>query len=94
MHGSDGALWLIIWRIVQGIGGAFLFANSTAIVTDAFPANQRGTALGINSIAAIAGSFIGLHPRRRARPGELAPDLPRLGADRRVRHRVGVLHAA
>jgi MFS family permease len=60
MHGVDGALWLIIWRVVQGIGGAFLFANSTAILTDAFPANQRGTALGLNSIAAIAGSFIGL----------------------------------
>src|ERR1700748_3221598 len=59
-HGTAGALWLIIWRVVQGIGGAFLFANSTAILTDAFPANQRGTALGINSIAAIAGSFIGL----------------------------------
>jgi MFS family permease len=60
MHGTTGALWLIIWRIVQGIGGAFLFANSTAILTDAFPANQRGTALGLNSIAAIAGSFLGL----------------------------------
>ena len=60
MHGSDGALWLIVWRVVQGIGGAFLFANSTAILTDAFPANQRGMALGLNSIAAIAGSFIGL----------------------------------
>jgi MFS family permease len=60
MHGTNGALWLIIWRVVQGIGGAFLFANSTAILTDAFPANQRGTALGLNSIAAIAGSFIGL----------------------------------
>src|SRR5579863_3054680 len=59
-HGVAGALWLIIWRIVQGIGGAFLFANAAAIVTDAFPANQRGTALGLNSIAAIAGSFIGL----------------------------------
>jgi MFS family permease len=60
MHGTAGALWLILWRIVQGIGGAFLFANSTAILTDAFPANQRGTALGLNSIAAIAGSFVGL----------------------------------
>src|SRR6201990_1299939 len=60
MHGVAGALWLVIWRVVQGIGGAFLFANSTAILTDAFPANQRGTALGINSIAAIAGSFLGL----------------------------------
>jgi MFS family permease len=60
MHGTDGALWLITWRVVQGIGGAFLFANSSAILTDAFPANQRGTALGINAIAAIAGSFLGL----------------------------------
>ena len=58
--GSTGALWLILWRVVQGIGGAFLFANSTAILTDAFPVHQRGTALGLNSIAAIAGSFIGL----------------------------------
>src|ERR1700682_3041183 len=60
MHGGNGALWLIIWRVVQGIGGAFLFANAAAIVTDAFPANQRGRALSVNSIAAIAGSFIGL----------------------------------
>src|SRR6201987_6235850 len=60
MHGADGALWLIIWRVVQGIGGAFFFANAAAIVTDAFPASQRGTALSVNSIAAIAGSFIGL----------------------------------
>jgi MFS family permease len=60
MHGADGAMWLIVWRVVQGIGGAFLFANAAAIVTDAFPANQRGTALSVNSIAAIAGSFIGL----------------------------------
>src|SRR6202142_1797606 len=60
MHGADGALWLIIWRVVQGVGGAFLFANSAAIVTDAFPANQRGMALSVNSIAAIGGSFIGL----------------------------------
>jgi MFS family permease len=60
LNGTSAALWLIIWRLVQGIGGAFLFANSTAILTDAFPANQRGTALGLNSIAAIAGSFIGL----------------------------------
>jgi MFS family permease len=59
-HGTAAAMWLILWRIVQGVGGAFLFANSTAILTDAFPTNQRGTALGINSIAAIAGSFIGL----------------------------------
>src|SRR5580693_1750161 len=60
MHGAEGAMWLIVWRVVQGIGGAFLFANAAAIVTDAFPANQRGTALSVNAIAAIGGSFIGL----------------------------------
>ncbi|MCU4183916.1 MFS transporter [Acidiferrimicrobium sp. IK] len=60
MTGTDGALWLIIMRIFQGVGGAFLFANSSAILTDAFPENERGLALGINSVAAIAGSFIGL----------------------------------
>ncbi len=55
-----GALWLLAWRIVQGIGGAFLLGNSGAILTDAFPARQRGLALGINNIAGISGSFIGL----------------------------------
>ncbi|HXR72074.1 MAG TPA: MFS transporter [Actinocrinis sp.] len=58
--GGHGALWLIGWRVVQAIGGAMLMANSTAIITDAFPAHQRGTALGINIVAALAGSFIGL----------------------------------
>jgi MFS family permease len=59
-HGGAGAMWLIAWRVVQGIGSAMIFANSTAILTDAFPARQRGMALGINQVAAIAGSFIGL----------------------------------
>ncbi len=59
-QGSAGALWLIGWRIVQGVGGAFLMANSSAILTDAFPGNQRGMAMGINGVAAIAGSFLGL----------------------------------
>jgi MFS family permease len=58
--GTAGALWIIAMRIVQGIGGAFLFANSAAILTDAFPVTQRGLALGINGVAAIAGQFIGL----------------------------------
>jgi EmrB/QacA subfamily drug resistance transporter len=57
---GSAAMWLIVWRFVQGIGGAMLFANSTAILTDAFPANKRGFALGLNQVAAIAGSFIGL----------------------------------
>src|SRR5437879_98571 len=60
MHGSAAALWLIVMRVGQGVGGALLFANSSAILTDAFPQNQRGLALGVNSIAAIAGSFLGL----------------------------------
>jgi EmrB/QacA subfamily drug resistance transporter len=60
LRGGDGALWLIMWRLVQGIGAAMLFANSTAILTDAFPVERRGMALGINQVAAIAGSFIGL----------------------------------
>jgi MFS family permease len=60
MQGSAGALWLILMRVGQGIGGALLFANSSAILTDAFPPDQRGLALGVNSIAAIAGSFVGL----------------------------------
>ena len=58
--GGSGAMWLIVMRIGQGVGGAMLFANSTAILTDAFPAHQRGMALGINQVAAIAGSFLGL----------------------------------
>jgi MFS family permease len=60
MTGTSGATYLIVLRIVQGIGGAFLMANSAAILTDAFPANQRGLALGINNIAGISGNFIGL----------------------------------
>src|ERR1700753_2704230 len=60
MHGSSAAMWLILMRVGQGVGGALIFANSSAILADAFPENQRGLALGVNSIAAIAGSFIGL----------------------------------
>jgi MFS family permease len=53
-------LVIIILRVVQGVGGAMTFANSAAILTDAFPANERGMALGINSVAAVTGSFLGL----------------------------------
>jgi MFS family permease len=60
MTGRAGATYLIVFRIVQGIGGAFLLANSAAILTDAFPANQRGMALGINNIVGVSGLFIGL----------------------------------
>jgi MFS family permease len=58
--GPNGALWLIAWRVVQAFGGSMLMANSAAILTDAFPANQRGMALGINQIAGISGQFVGL----------------------------------
>jgi EmrB/QacA subfamily drug resistance transporter len=58
--GNAGALELIIFRLIQGVGSGFLFANSTAIITDAFPPDQRGFAMGINQIAAILGSVIGL----------------------------------
>jgi len=58
--GNTGALELIIFRLVQGLGAGFLFSNSAAIITDAFPSNQRGFALGINQIAAVLGSVIGL----------------------------------
>jgi MFS family permease len=60
MTGTSGAIYLIIFRMVQGIGGAFLMANSAAIVTDSFPSNQRGMALGINNIVGVSGTFIGL----------------------------------
>ncbi len=60
MTGRAAATYLIVFRIVQGIGGACLLANAAAIITDAFPANQRGMALGINNIVGVSGMFIGL----------------------------------
>jgi MFS family permease len=60
LAGAPGAIWLIAMRVGQGVGGAMLFANSSAIVTDAFPPDKRGLGLGINNVAAISGAFIGL----------------------------------
>jgi MFS family permease len=60
LTGAGGALWLIGFRMVQAVGGSMLMANSAAILTDAFPATQRGMALGINQIAGISGQFVGL----------------------------------
>jgi MFS family permease len=57
---APGALWLIGWRMVQAVGGSMLQANSAAILTDAFPLERRGFALGVNQIAGLAGQFIGL----------------------------------
>ena len=60
LHGGAGADWLIFFRLVQGVGAAFLLANTGAILTDAFPSNQRGLALGITNVVGISGTFIGL----------------------------------
>jgi EmrB/QacA subfamily drug resistance transporter len=58
--GDLGAIELIVFRIIQGVGAAFLFSNSGAIITDAFPEDERGKALGINQLSFLAGSLIGL----------------------------------
>src|ERR1700759_903931 len=58
--GAHGALWLIAWRFPQAAGGSMLPANSAAILTDAFPAEQRGFALGTNQVAGLTGMFVGL----------------------------------
>ena len=59
-EGGHGAMWLIGWRLLQAVGGSMLQANSAAILTDAFPSDQRGFALGINQVAGLSGMFIGL----------------------------------
>lgn len=58
--GNAGALEMIVSRLVQGVGGGFLIANSAAILTDAFPPSERGMALGLNMVAVLAGSLVGL----------------------------------
>jgi MFS family permease len=58
--GGSGGLWLILWRVVQGIGGAMISANAMAIVTDSFPSNERGMAVGIAQVASLSGQFLGL----------------------------------
>jgi MFS family permease len=60
LTGQAGGMYLIVMRIFQGVGAALLMANSAAILTDAFPEDQRGLALGVNQAAAFSGSFIGL----------------------------------
>ncbi|MGN6254166.1 MAG: MFS transporter [Solirubrobacterales bacterium] len=60
MTGRAGATYLVVFRIVQGVGGACLLANAAAIITDAFPVDQRGMALGINNIVGVSGMFVGL----------------------------------
>ena len=90
LQGSGGAIYLIGLRIVQGIGGACLLANAAAIITDAFPSNQRGMALGINNIVGVSGVFVGSGPRGRAGADQLAAGVPDLGAGRNLRNRLGL----
>src|SRR3954452_12268487 len=77
LHGGAGALWLILMRVGQGVGGAMVFANSSAILTDAFPPDERGLALGINSVSLVAGSFFGLVLGGLLAPLEWRPRLRR-----------------
>ncbi len=93
LHAQAGALWLIVGRLAQGVGAAFLIANSAAILTDAFPPNQRGLALGINNIAGISGVLHRLDSGWVPRPHRLAPGVPDLGAVRPVRHHLGLSEA-
>lgn len=60
LSGNHGALWMIICRLIQGVGGGCLIANSTAILTDAFPPRERGFAIGLNMVATLGGSLVGL----------------------------------
>ena len=80
LTGTAAVLYLIVMRILQGVGGALLMANSSAIITDAFPADQRGLALGLNMVAGIAGSFLGLVIGGVLAPDRLAPGVPGVGA--------------
>ena len=58
--GDAGALEIIIFRMIQAVGGALFMANSAAILSDAFPSDERGKALGINTVAGMSGNILGL----------------------------------
>jgi len=58
--GQMGALEILVFRLIQGVGGALIFSNSAALITDAFPSSERGRALGINQVAILVGSLLGL----------------------------------
>jgi MFS family permease len=58
--GTIGALEILVFRLIQGVGGALIFSNSAALITDAFPSTERGRALGINQVAILVGSLLGL----------------------------------
>ncbi len=86
MTGHAAGVWLIVMRIFQGVGAAMLMANSAAILTDVFPDNQRGMALGVNQAAAFSGVFIGLVLGGLLAPLNWRLDLPGVGAHRALRH--------
>ena len=90
MTGTAAAMYLVVMRIFQGVGAAFLIANSSAILTDAFPENQRGMALGINQVAGISGIVHRPGPGRPAGPHQLAAHLLGVRAHRAVRHGLGL----
>jgi MFS family permease len=92
LTGHAGALYLIGFRVVQGVGAAMLLANSSAIIADAFPANQRGLALGIVNIVGVSGVFVGL-VLGGLLADRLAARLPDLGPDRTARNRLGLSQA-
>ncbi len=94
MTGRAGATYLIVFRIVQGVGAAFLLANSAAIITDAFPENQRGMALGHQQHRRRERDVRRARPRRIAGADRLAAGVFDLGAGGAVRHRVGIPEAA
>ena len=94
MTGRAGATYLIVFRIFQGIGGAFLLANSAAILTDAFPANQRGMALGHQQHRRRQRAVRRADPRRPPGADQLADGVLDLGSGGPVRDRVGLLEAA
>ena len=83
LTGTPAAIWLIAIRVGQGVGGAMLFANSSAIITNAFPSDQRGLGLGINNIRGHCRIVRRARPRGRAGPRPVASRLPDFGA---VRH--------
>jgi len=93
MHGTAAAWWLIIMRILQGVGGAFLFANSSAILTDAFPENGAASRWASTPSPRSPGPSSELAAGRTARHGHLAPGLRRLGCLSALRPRVGLPQA-
>ena len=92
--GQSGALWLIGWRLLQALGGSMLTANSAAILTDAFPAEQRGFALGINQVAGISGQFIGLVAGGLLAAVDWRAGLLGQRPGRHLRHPLGLLETA